>query len=77
MENMHQNASKCIILKGKFHFFSGEGGTAPQTPPSLGRGTPPPQTPPLPLFSSIRTPLLNVWLRACIGSFRLIKLMLI
>jgi len=30
---MHRNASKCIILKGKFQFFSGEEAAPPRPHP--------------------------------------------
>ena len=42
LKNTTQNAPKPTILRAKIKKISGEG--APQTPPLVGRGTPPPHT---------------------------------
>jgi len=45
VNNTFQNAPKCTILKAKVQKFSGEE-AQPQTPPLMGRSTPPPHAPP-------------------------------
>ena len=48
LKNTTQNAPKPTILKAKIKTFSGEGAQpSPQTPPPVGRGTPPPKPVPL------------------------------